>query len=117
MRRFLILATLLALAPVAAFAHAQLIRAVPPVGATVRSAPPEIVLSFSEPVEAALSTLELRDAAGKKVERGAPRVGGDGRQLAVAVGTLPPGTYKVVWKVTSIDSHTTQGDFTFQVAP
>jgi methionine-rich copper-binding protein CopC len=116
MRRLLV-AALLALAPAAALAHAQLVRAVPPVGATVRSAPPEIVLSFSEPVEAALSTLELHDAGGKTLESGPPRLGGDGRQLAIAIGTLAPGTYKVVWKVTSIDTHRTEGDFTFRVAP
>jgi methionine-rich copper-binding protein CopC len=33
------------------------------------------------------------------------------------VPALPPGTYRVVWRVLSIDSHGTTGDFTFEVAP
>ena len=30
---------------------------------------------------------------------------------------LPPGTYKVIWRVLSVDTHRTQGDFTFRVGP
>jgi methionine-rich copper-binding protein CopC len=115
--RGLVVAALLALAPGSAWAHAQLEKAAPPVGSTVRSAPAEIVLTFSERLEPALSRVEVQDGGGRRVDTGSPRVAGDGRQLAVAVGALAPGTYKVVWKVVSIDTHATQGDFTFKVAP
>jgi len=30
---------------------------------------------------------------------------------------LKPGKYKVVWRVTSVDTHVTHGDFTFDVSP
>jgi copper resistance protein C len=29
---------------------------------------------------------------------------------------LPPGTYKVTWHVVSVDTHTTEGTFTFRIA-
>jgi len=32
-------------------------------------------------------------------------------------GALAPGTYKVTWRVLSVDAHVTEGDFTFDVAP
>ncbi len=36
-------------------------------------------------------------------------------ELRVALKPLPPGTYKVIWRVLSVDTHRTQGDFTFSV--
>jgi hypothetical protein len=111
------LAVLVALVPTVALAHAQLQKASPPVGSTMRSAPPELVLTFTERLEPALSRIEVHDGAGRRVEKGAARVGGDGRQLAVELVPLTPGTYKVIWSVVSIDTHPTEGDFTFQIAP
>jgi methionine-rich copper-binding protein CopC len=35
--------------------------------------------------------------------------------LHVALKPLSPGTYKVIWRVLSVDTHRTQGDFTFRV--
>ena len=34
---------------------------------------------------------------------------GDGTQLRVPLKALPPGTYKVIWRVLSVDTHRTQG--------
>ena len=38
-------------------------------------------------------------------------------QLRVPLKPLAPGTYKVIWRVLSVDTHRTQGDFTFKVGP
>jgi methionine-rich copper-binding protein CopC len=35
--------------------------------------------------------------------------------LHVGLKPLPPGTYRVHWRVLSVDTHTTEGSFTFQV--
>jgi methionine-rich copper-binding protein CopC len=35
----------------------------------------------------------------------------------VSVPPLAAGTYKVLWRVLSVDGHLTEGEFTFQVAP
>jgi methionine-rich copper-binding protein CopC len=35
--------------------------------------------------------------------------------MRVSVKTLPPGTYHVSWRVLSVDTHTTEGAFSFTV--
>jgi len=37
--------------------------------------------------------------------------------LRVSLPVLPPGAYRVTWRVLSVDAHVTEGDFTFDVAP
>ena len=39
----------------------------------------------------------------------------DGRVLSVPLKTLPPGVYNVEWRVTSVDTHKTEGAFVFRV--
>jgi methionine-rich copper-binding protein CopC len=41
----------------------------------------------------------------------------DRKQLVVPVRPLPPGRYKVDWKVLSVDTHRTEGSFAFEVKP
>ena len=100
-----------------ALAHARLDHASPKVGSTVAPAPREVVLSFTEKVEPAFSAIEVRNAQGTAVDAGKATVSGDGMQLRIALKTLPPGTYKVIWRVLSVDTHRTQGDFSFHVGP
>ena len=38
-------------------------------------------------------------------------------ELRVALKPLTPGTYKVIWRVLSVDTHRTNGSFTFRVGP
>jgi methionine-rich copper-binding protein CopC len=122
MQRLLVcagLGALLAAAPGAqpALAHAYLSRAVPAVGSTVPTSPTEVDCSFTEELEPRFSTIEVQDAAGKRVDAGnmhiAPR---DPKQMIIGVGHLGPGTYKVTWHAVSVDTHHTQGSFTFTVA-
>ena len=95
-------------------AHAYLDHASPRVGNTVAQSPKEIMLWFSEKVEPAFSTVEVRNEQGALVSSGkATAVGGT--QLRVPVKTLPPGTYKVNWRVLSVDTHRTESSFTFRV--
>ncbi len=104
--------------PSLAQAHAHLREAEPPVGGTVRSAPAQVDLTFSEAVEPRFSTVAVTDAAGAQVDkRDLHVVAGDGKHLAVSLGALPPGTYSVAWHATSVDTHKTEGSFTFTVAP
>ena len=100
-----------------AFAHAHLDHASPKVGSIVSPAPQEVVLWFTEKLEAAFSTIEVRNEQGAAVQVGKANVTGDRTQLRVSLKTLPPGTYKVIWQVMSVDTHRTQGDFTFRVGP
>jgi methionine-rich copper-binding protein CopC len=94
-----------------AFAHAHLDRAAPAVGSTV-------VLWFTNQLEPAFSSIEVRDEKGASVQAGKAVVDRGGRtRMSVPLKALPPGTYKVMWRVLSVDTHRTQGDFTFRVGP
>lgn len=109
----LLLAPMLALGAAQAYAHAFLDHASPLVGSTVRTAPREIVLWFTENLEPAFSRVTVQNASGARVDRGNSRASGN--QLRVSLGALGPGAYRVVWRVVSVDTHATQGDFTFRV--
>jgi copper resistance protein C len=113
---FASITVLLALAG-SAFAHAHLDHASPKVGSTVSPAPQEVVLWFTEKLEAAFSTIEVRNEQGATVQAGKVTVSSDRTQLRVSLKALPPGTYKVIWQVMSVDTHRTQGDFSFRVGP
>jgi len=103
---------------VGAHAHAFLDHAEPPVGATVSVAPTEVKLSFTQELEPAFSTVKVLDAAGKRVDTADARVDGAHREvLRVSLLALGPGAYTVVWRVVSVDTHVTQGDFAFHVRP
>lgn len=102
----------------AAQAHAFLDKADPSVGATLKAAPAAVTLAFTEGLEPAFSNIAVQDSAGQRVDQGGTHaVDGDPARLAVALKPLPPGTYKVLWRVTSVDTHKTDGHFTFTVAP
>ncbi len=89
-----------------------------PVGATVSTPPKQIAITFSESVEPAFSSIEVTDAAGNRDDTGKPQVAADDRQvLIVALQPLGPGAYKVVWHAVSVDTHKTQGSYSFTVAP
>jgi hypothetical protein len=99
-----------------AWAHAMLDHASPPVGSSQSTAPREMVLWFTENLEPAFSQIEVRNASGAVVSSGKAQVDRANRtQLRVPLKPLPPGTYKVIWHVLSVDTHRTQGDFTFRI--
>jgi len=97
----------------AAEAHAALDHAEPGAGSTVQTAPREITLWFTEKLEPAFSTVEVRDADGAKVDQG--KVQASATVMRVDLERLPPGTYKVHWRASTVDTHTTEGSFSFHV--
>ena len=111
----LVLVMLVSASP--ASAHALLERAIPSAGSEVAMSPPEIVLTFTERVEPLFSTIELRNPGNAVETLGKPHiVSGHNRQLSVGLPTLPPGTYTVIWRATSADTHKTEGNYRFTVA-
>lgn len=114
--RRLLLGVIAAAAAPAAFGHAFLEHASPRVGSTVDEPPRRVTLHFTEELEPAFSTLQVADAAGHEVDRRDASVDPKDRSiLGVSVPRLPPGKYRVKWRVLSVDTHVTQGDFTFEV--
>ena len=99
----------------AARAHATLDHAEPRVGSTVSTAPRELVLFYTQNLEPAFSSIEVSDANGARVDLGKSRV--NASTMRVGLKPLPPGTYRVHWQVLSVDTHKTEGSFTFHVKP
>ena len=111
-------ALIVATASAAAYAHAFLDHADPKVGSTVAAAPGELRLWFTQDVEPAFSTIEVLDANGQHVDSGHVESGPKDRTLLrVPLKQLPPGTYTVNWRSVSVDTHPSQGRFTFRVGP
>ncbi len=102
----------------AAHAHAFLDHADPRVGNTVKSSPRMVSLWFTQNLEGAFSTIEVLNSAGARMEAGRAAVDpSDRKLLRVPVKALPAGAYTVKWHVLSVDTHTTEGSFTFHVNP
>jgi methionine-rich copper-binding protein CopC len=114
--RHIVAASVIALLPfgsLAAHAHAFLDHAEPRVGSTVPTAPRELSLSFTQQLEPAFSSADVQDANGARVDQGRAQI--SGAVMRVGLKPLAPGTYKVHWRVLSVDTHTTEGSFTFHV--
>ena len=120
MKRDLAIALALPLAVLAApaWSHAFLDHAAPTVGSVARVAPSEVRLVFTQQLEPAFSTLQVLDAGGKRVDNGDARVDrADATVFAVSLPPLPGGKYHVKWRVLSVDTHVTEGDYTVEIAP
>ncbi len=99
-----------------ASAHAFLKSATPAVGSTVQQPPSQVLIDFTEGVEPAFSTIAVQDEAGASVASGKPHLAGGNTHLAIALEPLQAGTYKVIWHATAVDTHKTEGNFSFTVA-
>jgi len=99
-------------------AHAFLDHATPAVGSSVHGAPAQVKLWFTQQLEPAFSSVRVLDRSGKQVDKGDPQVDrANAMLLQVSLPQLAPGTYRVAWRVLSVDTHVTEGDFTFDVVP
>jgi methionine-rich copper-binding protein CopC len=99
-----------------AFGHAYLDHAVPGVGTTVSGPVREIRITFNEGIVPAFSHVHVVSAAGAQIPVGKPATA-EPETMVVRLGrALGPGTYSVTWQVVSVDTHTTQGTFSFTVS-
>jgi copper resistance protein C len=97
-------------------AHAFLEHSDPPVGGKVHSAPATVRIWFTEAIEPAFSSIQVFDATGKQVDKKDTHRNPSNRSLVeVSLPRLGPGSYKVIWRVVSVDTHRTDGDFTFEI--
>ncbi len=93
-------------------AHAFLDHAAPLVGSTVHGSPGEVRVWFTQELEPAF------DQNGTQIDRHNSAIDPSDRSLMkVSLPSLPPGTYKVFWHALSVDTHTTEGSFSFEVVP
>lgn len=105
--------TAIALSAPVAQAHAFLDHSSPVVGGTVQTAPRELTLWFTQKLEPAFSTVQVIGPGGRRVDQGKPRISGN--TMHIDIEAAGNGTYHVHWHALSVDTHTTQGSFTFHV--
>ena len=97
-------------------AHAFLKDADPGVGSTILTLPGEVRIRFTENIEPTVSSIQVFDASGKEVDKRDLHLDrSDHALLHVSLPSLGAGTYKVVWRVVSVDTHVTNGNFTFRI--
>ena len=102
----------------AARAHAFLDHASPAVGSSVQASPPNVTLWFTQDLEPAFSSVTVTNEAGQRVDLGNTQIPqGSPAELRIGLKPLPPGTYLVSWHVVSVDTHPTEGTFTFDIKP
>jgi copper transport protein len=110
----LVLLLVAVVVPGQAAAHAVLLRSIPPAGQTLPRAPDQVQLLFSEPIDAAFSSVHVLDSARQPVDLGDggvdPR---DDHQLLVSLKPgLANGVYTVVWRsLSTIDVHPDEGQY------
>jgi methionine-rich copper-binding protein CopC len=75
--------------------------------------PQEVALSFTQKLEPAFSSVQVTDAKGARVDQGKAQISGS--TMRGGLKSLSPGTYKVRWRALSVDTHTTEGSFSFHV--
>ncbi len=101
-----------------AFAHAFPTTTDPAAGSTLRKAPHQVVINFTEGIIPNFSSLEVVNASGARVDKNDAHLGPAGaKQFVVDLAPLAAGTYKVIWHATAEDTHKTQGSFDFTLTP
>ena len=99
-------------------AHAVLDHASPAVGSSVPAPPPIVALWFTQDLEPAFSGVTVTNEAGQRVDLGNAQIAqGSPAELQIGLKQLAPGTYLVSWHVVSVDTHPTEGTFTFEIKP
>ena len=99
-------------------AHAFLDHASPPVGSSVPASPPIVTLWFTQDLEPAFSSVTVTNEAGQRVDLGKAQIPqGSPAELQIGLKPLAGGIYLVSWHVVSVDTHPTEGTFTFEIKP
>jgi methionine-rich copper-binding protein CopC len=107
---------LLIVGPSAVLGHAELDTASPADKSTVTGSPPELVFTFTEPVDPKKSSLKLVDSSGAIVADGSTVDPSDTKKMHLVVPTQPPGEYTVRWTTASaLDGDIAHGTMTFTI--
>jgi len=101
-----------------AMAHAHLKSAVPAADGTVKAAPSELDLTFSEGLNLKFSGVKVTGPNKASVKTGEGMLMNSGTTLMVPVtDKLSAGKYTVEWHALSTDGHKTNGSYSFTIAP
>ena len=121
MRRTLVTALVATAAlalPAAAWAHAALLKTIPPASAEVNTPPRAVRLVYDEVIEPRFAVVSVTDAAGhQQVDGAVHRSASDPYEIDVPLRRAAEGWYLVFWRVISADGHPVRGAFTFRIGP
>lgn len=99
-----------------AFAHAHLEQSTPAADSTISSAN-EVRLVFSEGVEDKFTQVAInRDGTSVAVTSIKTEPGNKKVLIVTPAQALPAGQYRVNWKVVSVDTHKSNGQYSFTVS-
>lgn len=94
------------------YAHALLVRAEPPINASLAEAPGELTLYFSEPLERKFSSVTVVDQDGNQPEQALEFDDADDTVARVRLGPAGPGFLVVSWETVSVvDGHRVSGSY------
>lgn len=103
-------------APREALAHAAFVGAAPEPGARTETSPRQVTLTFTEPVNDRLTSVELKSVASGESVATTLSTRGDLRLVATPGTALATGAYSVKWHTVSTeDGHALEGRFSFGV--
>lgn len=109
-----VLALLLAL-PAGVAAHSELVTADPPDGAVLTAPPAEVVLTFSDTLNPAKSSVTLHDAGGTQIATGGVDPADD-KVMRLDPPSLTAGTYEIRWTSAATDGDILRGTLHFELA-
>jgi copper transport protein len=108
----------LALLPLPAAAHQQLLRSEPARESVVAEVPRTLRLVFNEPVDLNFTRIDLIGPAGEAVTLGSLSLAPEGATVLLVPieGNLTAGKYSVRWATASRDGHPVRGEYGFSIA-
>ena len=106
-----------AVLPGVASAHAALLESTPRDGEVVATSPPAAVLRFNSRIEKRLTRVVLTGADGRDTALAAApeRAGDPPDRISIPLPPLPPGAYRLSYRVLAADGHATPGQIRFTV--
>ncbi len=98
------------------WAHASLVKSDPPRRASLTESPSQVQLWFSEEIEAAYASIVVLDSNDNNVTNNEPQAAeNDLKSVVLAVPELEPGSYKVQFRVLSVDGHVVESNYGFRI--
>ena len=104
------------LVPDLGWAHAYLVKSSPAPQEVLIRPPTMVQLWFNERLEPPYSHVSVFDAEGRRVDLDDEHVDRlDSKKLVIGIHGLVPGSYRVKYRVLSVDGHIVESEYTFTV--
>ncbi len=112
----LVVAAALAFAASRAQAHGVQVVSDPAPNTQLAETPAQISVTFSEPIEPAVSTIQLWDQSAEQLPLGELEFPSSTKMVVHVPSELPSGIYTTIWRnLSTVDGHTWSGSFTFTI--